>query len=205
MAEGAKVIMGLGVFTIVCAVLSHQVLHLPAMWGMMFGLSLLKVYSYGLKKKYGKNHFNIFDSMSKIENNTLMFFFGILAAVGALYFIGWLALASVVYDPSVLGPTMSNIAVGFLSAIIDNVPVMSAILKANPEMGVDQWMLVTMTAGIGGSLISFGSAAGVGVMGKMHGIYTFSSHMKYAWTILIGYFVSITVWYVQYQMLGIGH
>ncbi|MDD4329304.1 MAG: sodium:proton antiporter NhaD [Aliarcobacter sp.] len=205
MAEGAKVIMGLGVFTIVCAVLSHQVLHLPAMWGMMFGLSLLKVYSYGLKKKYGKNHFNIFDSMSKIENNTLMFFFGILAAVGALYFIGWLALASVVYDPSVLGPTMSNIAVGFLSAIIDNVPVMSAILKANPEMGVDQWMLVTMTAGIGGSLISFGSAAGVGVMGKMHGIYTFSSHMKYAWTILVGYVVSITVWYVQYQILGIGH
>ena len=205
MSEGAKVVMFLGVLTILCAVLSHQVLHLPAMWGMMFGLSLLKIYAYGLKKKYGKNHFNIFDSMSKIENNTLMFFFGILAAVGALYFIGWLALASVVYDPSVLGPTMSNIAVGFLSAIIDNVPVMSAILKANPEMGVDQWMLVTMTAGIGGSLISFGSAAGVGVMGKMHGIYTFSSHMKYAWTILVGYVVSITVWYVQYQILGIGH
>ena len=205
MSEGAKVVMFLGVLTIVCAVLSHQVLHLPAMWGMMFGLSLLKIYAYGLKKKYGKNHFNIFDSMSKIENNTLMFFFGILAAVGALYFIGWLALASVVYDPSVLGPTISNIAVGFLSAIIDNVPVMSAILKANPEMGVDQWMLVTMTAGIGGSLISFGSAAGVGVMGKMHGIYTFSSHMKYAWTILVGYVVSITVWYVQYQILGIGH
>lgn len=205
MSEGAKVVMFLGVLTIVCAVLSHQVLHLPAMWGMMFGLSLLKIYAYGLKKKYGENHFNIFDSMSKIENNTLMFFFGILAAVGALYFIGWLALASVVYDPSVLGPTMSNIAVGFLSAIIDNVPVMSAILKANPEMGVDQWMLVTMTAGIGGSLISFGSAAGVGVMGKMHGIYTFSSHMKYAWTILVGYVVSITIWYVQYQILGIGH
>ena len=205
MSEGAKVVMFLGVLTIVCAVLSHQVLHLPAMWGMMFGLSLLKIYAYGLKKKYGENHFNIFDSMSKIENNTLMFFFGILAAVGALYFIGWLALASVVYDPSVLGPTISNIAVGFLSAIIDNVPVMSAILKANPEMGVDQWMLVTMTAGIGGSLISFGSAAGVGVMGKMHGIYTFSSHMKYAWTILVGYVVSVTVWYVQYQILGIGH
>ena len=205
MSEGAKVVMFLGVLTILCAVLSHQVLHLPAMWGMMFGLSLLKIYAYGLKKKYGENHFNIFDSMSKIENNTLMFFFGILAAVGALYFIGWLALASVVYDPSVLGPTISNIAVGFLSAIIDNVPVMSAILKANPEMGVDQWMLVTMTAGIGGSLISFGSAAGVGVMGKMHGIYTFSSHMKYAWTILVGYVVSVTVWYVQYQILGIGH
>lgn len=205
MAEGSKVVMVLGVLTIACAVLAHQVLHLPAMWGMMFGLALLKIYSYGLKQKYGVDHFNIFHSMAKIENNTLMFFFGILAAVGALYFVGWLGLAAVVYNPDVLGPTMANIGVGFLSAIVDNVPVMSAILKANPEMGLDQWMLVTMTAGIGGSLISFGSAAGVGVMGKMHGIYTFGSHMKYAWTILVGYFVSLAVWYVQYEILGFYH
>lgn len=205
MAEGAKIVMGLGVFTIFCAVMSHQILHLPAMWGMMFGLSLVKVYSYGLGKKYGKEHFNIFHSMAKIENNTLMFFFGILAAVGALYFVGWLGLAAVVYNPDVLGPTWSNIGVGFLSAVVDNVPVMSAILKANPDMGLDQWMLVTLTAGVGGSLISFGSAAGVGVMGKLHGIYTFGSHMKYAWTILIGYIVSCSVWYLQYEVLGIAH
>ena len=99
---------------------------------------------------------------------------------------------------------VSNIGVGFLSAIVDNVPVMSAILKANPTMGVDQWMLVTLTAGIDGSLISFGSAAGVGVMGKLHGIYTFSSHMRYAWTILVGYIVSVSIWYVQFIILGIG-
>lgn len=141
--------------------------------------------------------------MSKIENNTLMFFFGILAAVGALYFIGWLTLASIVYEPSYLGPTLSNVAVGFLSAIVDNVPVMSAILKANPNMDLSNWLLVTLTAGIGGSLISFGSAAGVGVMGKLKGVYTFNSHMKYAWTILIGYFVSIAIWYLQFDLLKI--
>ena len=201
---GANVVMGLGVFTIFSAVMSHQVLHLPAMWGMMFGLALLKIYAYRLKKVHN-SEFNVFHSMEKIENNTLMFFFGILAAVGALYFIGWLALASVVYDPSVLGPTWSNIGVGFLSAIVDNVPVMSAVLKASPEMGLDQWMLVTLTAGVGGSMISFGSAAGVGVMGKLPGVYTFGAHMKYSWTIVIGYFVSVGIWYVQYQMLGIGH
>jgi Na+/H+ antiporter NhaD/arsenite permease-like protein len=81
---------------------------------------------------------------------------------------------------------------------------MSAVLKASPEMGLDQWMLVTLTAGVGGSLISFGSAAGVGVMGKLPGIYTFGSHMKYAWMILVGYIVSCSIWYIQYQMLGIG-
>ena len=204
MSTGAKVVMGLGIFTIFSAVMTHQVLHLPAMWGMMFGLALLKMYDYRLKRKHGKG-FGVFDSIAKIENNTLMFFFGILAAVGALYFIGWLALAAVVYDPSVLGPTWSNIGVGFLSAIVDNIPVMSAVLKANPDMGLEQWMLVTLTAGVGGSMISFGSAAGVGVMGKLPGVYTFGSHMKYAWTIVIGYFVSIGVWYLQYQLLGIGH
>jgi len=199
---GANVVIGLGVFTIFSAVMSHQVLHLPAMWGMMFGLSLLKLYSYRLKRVHN-SEFNIFHSMAKIENNTLMFFFGILAAVGALYFLGWLALASVVYDPAVLGPTWSNIGVGFLSAIVDNVPVMSAVLKASPVMGLDQWMLVTLTAGVGGSMIAFGSAAGVGVMGKLPGIYTFGAHMKYAWTIVIGYFVSVGVWYIQYEILGI--
>lgn len=200
---GANVVIGLGVFTIFCAVMSHQVLHLPAMWGMMFGLALLKIYAYRLKKVHN-TEFNIFHSMAKIENNTLMFFFGILAAVGALYFIGWLALASHVYEPSVLGPTVSNIGVGFLSAIVDNVPVMSAVLKANPDMAHAQWMLVTLTAGVGGSLISFGSAAGVGVMGKLPGIYTFGAHMKYSWTILIGYIVSIIIWYGQFEILGIG-
>lgn len=202
MMKGAEVVIGLGAFTVFAAVISHQVLHLPAMWGMLFGLSLLKLYAYRLKKVH-KSEFNVFHSIAKIENNTLLFFFGILAAVGALYFVGWLGLAAIVYDPSVLGPTWANIGVGFLSAIVDNVPVMSAILKANPDMGVDQWMLVTLTAGVGGSLISFGSAAGVGVMGKLPGIYTFGSHMKYAWTIFIGYAASVAIWYVQYQVLGL--
>jgi Na+/H+ antiporter NhaD/arsenite permease-like protein len=71
-------------------------------------------------------------------------------------------------------------------------------------MGLDQWMLVTLTAGVGGSLISFGSAAGVGVMGKLPGIYTFGSHMKFAWTVLIGYIVSDIIWYIQYKHFGIG-
>ena len=79
---------------------------------------------------------------------------------------------------------------------------MSAVLKANPAIDHAQWMLLTLTAGIGGSLISFGSAAGVGVMGRMHGVYTFSAHIKLAWTVLLGYIVSITIWYVQFMVLG---
>ena len=204
--RGGKQIIGLFALTILMAVLSHQLLHLPAMWGMMFGLAILKLYVYKMNLKQEKDDkLNPFSWIAKIENDTLLFFFGILAAVGGLHFLGYLEYFTKLYDT--LGPTVVNIAVGFVSAIIDNVPVMSAVLKADPNMGGAenaQWMLVTLTAGIGGSLISFGSAAGVGVMGKLHGIYTFSSHMKYAWTILVGYVISIAIWYVQFMILGIG-
>jgi Na+/H+ antiporter NhaD/arsenite permease-like protein len=199
MKDGGQVIIFLGVFTIVSAVLGHQFFHFPAMWGMMFGLGVLKLYAYTLSQSENVEGFDIYVNMQKIENDTLLFFFGILSMVGALHFLGFLSYVHDLYG--IIGATASNIGVGFLSAIVDNVPVMSAILKANPEMDLSHWMLVTMTAGIGGSLISFGSAAGVGVMGRLRGIYTFSSHLKYSWTILIGYIVSITIWYVQFEIL----
>jgi len=198
--HGGKVIIALGVFTIMCAVLGKQLMHLPPMWGMLFGLSLLQLYAYKLKK-YDDHDIMIFKSVAKIENDTLLFFFGILGAVGALHFAGFLAHAAHLY--TMFDPMYVNIGVGFLSAIVDNVPVMSAVLKSSPDISLSQWMLVTLTAGVGGSLISFGSAAGVGVMGKLHGIYTFGSHMKFAWTILVGYAVSIIVWYTQYEVLGL--
>ncbi|QOY55021.1 sodium:proton antiporter NhaD [Candidatus Sulfurimonas marisnigri] len=198
--HGGKVIIGLGILTIALAVIGKQVMHLPPMWGMLFGLSLLQLYAIKLKKHHDHD-IQIYKSVSKIENDTLLFFFGILAAVGALHFAGFLAHAVQLYD--MFNPTYVNIGVGFLSAIVDNVPVMSAVLKSNPTLELSQWMLVTLTAGVGGSLISFGSAAGVGVMGKLHGIYTFGSHMKFAWAILVGYIVSIVVWYIQFDVLGL--
>jgi len=198
--RGGKVIIFLGVFTIAVAVLGKQLMHLPPMWGMLFGLSLLQLYAYRLKKHHDHD-IQIYKSVSKIENDTLLFFFGILAAVGALHFAGFLGHAAHLYTR--FDPTSVNIGVGFLSAIVDNVPVMSAVLKASPDIPLAQWMLVTLTAGVGGSMISFGSAAGVGVMGKLKGVYTFGAHMKYSWTIVIGYFISVGIWYAQYQVLGL--
>ncbi|MCR4941385.1 MAG: sodium:proton antiporter NhaD [Campylobacter sp.] len=199
---GGKVVIYLGITTIVSAVLGHQLFHLPAMFGMMFGMSLLGIFTYFFKKTYkDETPINLFHYMSKIENDTLMFFFGILSAVGALHYLGFLDYLIKLYD--VFGHSAVNIAVGFVSAIVDNVPVMSAVLKSNPSMNLDQWLLVTLTAGIGGSMISFGSAAGVGVMGKLKGIYTFGAHMRLAWTVIVGYIVSIAIWYVQFEILGL--
>ncbi|WP_456392412.1 sodium:proton antiporter NhaD [Nitratifractor sp.] len=198
--EGGMTVVYLGAFTIFIAVMGHQFFHFPAMWGMMFGLSLLKLYSYRLNRKSDMG-FDVFMSMKKVENDTLLFFFGILSAVGALHYLGYLNYIHHLYD--LVGPTAANVGVGFISAVVDNVPVMSAILKSSPQMGIDQWLLVTLTAGIGGSLISFGSAAGVGVMGRLRGIYTFGSHIRLAWTVLAGYILSLVLWYVQFEIMGL--
>ncbi len=207
---GAKVIIGLGVFTVATAVSFHQFLHLPPFMGMMFGLGLLMMEGYYLKRwgeqKYYEekgvpgersNHqrFDIFSKVERVEFDTLLFFFGVLTAVGALQYIGYLALVSEnMYGT--LGPTISNIIVGVLSAIVDNIPVMYAVIKMNPAMGLDQWLLITLTAGVGGSLLSVGSAAGVAVMGVDREHYSFMPHLKWAPVIALGYAASIGCWYL---------
>jgi Na+/H+ antiporter NhaD/arsenite permease-like protein len=106
--------------------------------------------------------------------------------------LGYLTLANQ-YLYTQFGPTIANIAVGLLSAIVDNIPIMFAVLTMDPQMSHGQWLLVTLTAGVGGSLLSIGSAAGVALMGIASGKYTFSSHLKWTWAVALGYAASILV------------
>ncbi len=134
--------------------------------------------------------YNIFKSLERAEWDTLMFFYGIILCVGGLGTLGYLALGSeLMYGQ--MGPTGANILVGVLSAIVDNIPVMFAVLAMMPDMSHGQWLLVTLTAGVGGSMLSIGSAAGVAVMGQARGIYTFFAHLKWTWAIALGYAASI--------------
>ncbi|MEQ9737634.1 MAG: sodium:proton antiporter NhaD, partial [Algiphilus sp.] len=73
----------------------------------------------------------------------------------------------------------------------DNIPVMFAVLSMYPDMNDGQWLLVTLTAGIGGSLLAIGSAAGVAVMGTARGYYTFFGHLRWSWAIALGYAAGI--------------
>ena len=141
------------------------------------------------------DEFNIFNKVARAEWDTLLFFFGVIFCVGGLGTLGYLSLVShFMYDG--WGPTIANIVAGLLSAVVDNIPVMFAILTMNPEMDHYQWLLVTMTAGVGGSLLSVGSAAGVALMGQSQGMYTFFSHLKWSWAIGLGYACSIYVHYL---------
>lgn len=204
--HGGLVIVGLFILTIITAVSFHNFLHLPPVFGMMLGLAYLKFFGYYIRKA-GKEEFDksdmptghhisddfdIFDKIAKAEWDTLFFFYGVILAVGGLGFIGYLGMTSE-FMYGQLGATTANILVGILSAIVDNIPVMFAVLTMNPEMSHTQWLLVTLTAGVGGSLLSIGSAAGVALMGQARGYYTFFSHLKWTPVIALGYGASIYV------------
>ena len=209
MKRGAIVVVVLFLLTIMTAVSFHNFLHLPPVLGMLTGLAYLQFFGYYLKmthdfdispyddEKAKENMgdivpFDVFNKIARAEWDTLLFFYGVVVAVGGLGFLGYLALASdVMYTQ--WGATYANIAVGVLSAIVDNIPVMFAVLTMNPEMSQGQWLLVTLTAGVGGSMLSIGSAAGVALMGQARGIYTFFAHLKWSWAIGLGYAASIWV------------
>ncbi|PIQ36346.1 MAG: sodium:proton antiporter [Lysobacterales bacterium CG17_big_fil_post_rev_8_21_14_2_50_64_11] len=199
MKRGAKRIIALFVVMLMLAVSFHNFLHLPPFLGMMTGLALLKFFGYFLKRSEPSRAlteagdvpgFDIFDNVARAEWDTLLFFFGVIFCVGGLGFIGYLAHASqLIYIG--WGATQANIAIGVASAIVDNIPIMVAVLQMAPDMVEGQWLLVTLTAGVGGSLLSIGSAAGVALMGQSKGNYTFFGHLRWTPAIALGYGASI--------------
>ena len=205
--RGAGTIVLLFGITIAFAVTFHSMLGLPPFLGMMTGLALLKLYGWHLQRtavqlelagfdREGSpgdvDAFDSYEQVARAEWDTLLFFFGVIMCVGALGYCGYLALASQQFYGG-LGPTTANVLVGLLSSVLDNIPMMVAVLQMNPAMDTGQWLLVTMTAGVGGSLLSIGSAAGVALMGQARGQYTFFGHLKWTWAVALGYAASVGV------------
>ncbi len=209
MRRGARRIIALFLLTIMTAVSFHNFLHLPPVIGMLTGLGYLQLFGYYLRKTHQRQvgasphdedkaarmmgdvvPFDVFNKVARAEWDTLLFFYGVVLCVGGLGFIGYLGMASELMY-SQWGATAANVSVGVLSAVVDNIPVMFAVLTMNPDMPTGQWLLVTLTAGVGGSLLSIGSAAGVALMGQARGKYTFFSHLKWTPAIALGYVASI--------------
>ena len=219
LGHGAWMVVGLFALTIVMAVLGHHLLHLPPVIGMMTGLGLLKLFGYYLQKRGSalvlrgsssandmtfaadreddldsapgqQSEYDIYRNLQRAEWDTLMFFYGVMLCVGGLGVFGYLAVVSE-FAYGVLGATTTNVLVGVVSAVLDNIPVMFAVLEMAPDLNHGQWLLVTLTAGVGGSMLAVGSAAGVAVMGQARGIYTFFAHLKWTWAVVLGYAASI--------------
>jgi len=220
--KGGFVITGLFLATVATTVMLDHWLHLPPFLGMMMGLGVLNLYGYFLNGTEARNlakapmataapltpdekwplrkPFDIFGILEKVEWDTLLFFYGVMLCVGGVGAIGYLeGLSRFLYTD--LGATTANISIGLLSSVVDNIPLTFAVLTMNPPMNLGQWLLVTLAAGVGGSLLSIGSAAGVALMGIGKGVYTFTAHLKWSWAILLGFAASIAVHLVVNQCL----
>ncbi|MCB1758292.1 MAG: sodium:proton antiporter NhaD [Gammaproteobacteria bacterium] len=212
MLRGARRIIALFVATIITAVAFRTMLELPAVIGMLTGLSYLQIFGFYLKRTHpslsageadlealslpapldSRRPFDIFVRISRIEWDTLLFLYGVGLAVGGLNYLGYLSIASeLIY--SHWGATAANILVGLFSAVLENVPTMYAVLFMDPQMSQGQWLLVTLTTGIGGSILSIGSAAGIALMGQARGVYTFFTHLRWTPVILLGYAAAVAL------------
>src|SRR5712671_7605535 len=195
---GARRIALLFAATIATAIGVHSFLHLPAVLGMMTGLGYLQLLDYFLQLRGRRRSaesdytFNVFQRIAGVEWDTLLFFYGVMMCVGALGLLGYLTLSSKLLYGG-LGPTAANVLVGVVSAVLDNIPLMYAVLTMQPDMPLGQWLLITLTTGVGGSLLAIGSAAGVALMGQARGIYTFMAHLRWTPAVAAGYAAAILV------------
>jgi Na+/H+ antiporter NhaD/arsenite permease-like protein len=196
---GARRIALLFAATIATAIGVHSFLHLPAVLGMMTGLGYLQLLDYvlqlrGRRRPFADSDytFNVFQRIAAVEWDTLLFFYGVMMCVGALGLLGYLTLTSQFLYGG-LGPTAANVLVGIVSAVLDNIPLMYAVLTMQPDMPLGQWLLITLTTGVGGSLLSIGSAAGVALMGQARGVYTFMAHLRWTPAVAVGYAAAILV------------
>ncbi|MDY7116657.1 sodium:proton antiporter NhaD [Halomonas sp. SSL-5] len=214
--RGARRIVLLFLLTVATAVACHSLLHLPPVLGMMTGLGYLQFFGFFLRRTLPRSlerkrarytrlgddkrlaqlgsvvPFDVFNRVARAEWDTLLFFYGVVMCVGGLGFMGYLGLLSEALYTG-WDATWANIALGLISAVVDNIPVMFAVLTMQPEMSHGHWLLITLTAGVGGSLLSIGSAAGVALMGQARGYYTFAGHLRWAPVIALGYVASILV------------
>jgi Na+/H+ antiporter NhaD/arsenite permease-like protein len=182
--------------TIAGTIAAKHYLHMPPVFGMLTGLALLNLQGHFVRRHEESRlaaeeaRYDVFEIIARAEWDTLLFFYGVLLCVAGLATLGFMELASTeLYGR--YGFTAANVAMGVLSAIVDNIPIMYAVLQMNPPMDHGQWLLVTLTAGVGGSLLSVGSAAGVALMGACRGQYTFLSHLKWTWAVALGYAASV--------------
>ncbi len=224
--RGAKRVMALFLLTIVTAVCGHQFLGLPPVFGMMVGLGYLQFFGYFLRMSLPSSlakkrtiaeqkadqeklrylgsvvPFDIFKNVARAEWDTLLFFYGVVMCVGGLGYLGYLQLVSVLLFDG-LGASWAAFGIGMISAVVDNIPVMFAVLEMNPAISHGHWLLVTLAAGVGGSLLSVGSAAGVALMGAARGHYTFMSHLRWMPVIFLGYVASMLVHLWLGDILGV--
>lgn len=181
-----KIIAAVFLLTIFATLFFNAVFQIPPVLTFLFGLSCMFLVAQYLMRKTNKNVLNY---IREIEFDTLLFFLGVLLIVGMLKEIGVLTQLTKIY--TVMDFSLANYLLGMLSAVLDNVPLTAALLKAEIEMDLTDWLALTYATGVGGSMLVIGSAAGIIAMSKVKEL-NFLSYLSMAGYLLVAY--SIGYW-----------
>ena len=186
----------------------HSLTGLPPFMGILLVLCVLWLITDIFYRQKESSTKRVTAMLSRIDMSTIMFFLGILMAVSVLAEIGVLAAVGEWLDKNVGNHYLVTGAIGILSSIVDNVPLVAGAMKMYPiaptgDMAVDGvfWQLLAYCAGVGGSMLIIGSAAGVVAMGIEK--ITFGWYMKkISWVALIGYLGGMLVYWLEKSELG---
>ncbi|MFV0476495.1 MAG: sodium:proton antiporter NhaD [Parahaliea sp.] len=170
--------------TIFSTMVLNILFGIPPVLTFLTGLSIM--FLLGRIVKSEQEQTEILEYIRQVEFETLLFFLGILLLVGMLKEIGTLDQLAQIY--SQFAPEISNYFTGMVSALLDNVPLTAALLKADPNLDTAQWLSLTYAVGVGGSLLAIGSSAGILAMSKIDEL-TFGSYLRYTPALLLAYAV----------------
>ena len=200
---GKSIIFWVGLIGLLSVPVFKSITHLPPFMGMLLALGTIWAVAETMIKNKSedvKNRLSIFRVIEKIDMPSILFFLGILLAVGALQTMGMLTSVATWLTDNLKNQTVVVTVIGLLSAIVDNVPLVAAAMGM---YGLEQfpmddpfWELLAFCAGTGGSILIIGSAAGVAAMGIAK-IEFFWYLKKMSWLALIGYFAGIGVFLLQ--------
>ncbi len=205
-ARERNIVFSLGVGGLLFVPIFKTVTHLPPYMGILLVLGVLWVVTELLHHKKNldeKGRYSAAHALQKIDAASVLFFLGILVAISALQSAGMLSKLAVWLSETIGDQNIIVIAIGLLSAVIDNVPLVAASMGmySLEQFPADHnfWLFLAYCTGTGGSCLIIGSAAGVAAMG-MERIDFFWYLKKISLLALLGYFAGVAVYLLQNQI-----
>ncbi len=209
-----KIILFTGVACLIFVPIFKTVTHLPPFMGMFFGVGVMWVLTELVHKQKTyeeKSDISIFHALEKVDMASVLFFFGILAGVACLSSIGVLKSVASWLETTIPNLDIVVIAIGALSSIVDNVPLVAGAMKMYDVVGADAsnalyfaadgkfWEFLAYCAGTGGSMLIIGSAAGVAIMG-IEKIEFFWYLKNFSFLAFIGYIAGAITYLLMFPL-----
>ena len=195
-----------GITMLVLVPVFKTVTHLPPFMGMLLGLGLLWLITeviHSGKDEAEKGILSVNHAIRKIDTPSILFFLGILLAISALESTGILNSLAAWLNTNIGNVTLIGLFLGFLSAVVDNVPLVAATqgMYSLQDYPMDDffWELLAYCTGVGGSALIIGSAAGVAAMG-LEKIDFFWYLRKISFLAILGYLSGAGVYLLQHHI-----